>query len=126
MTKEQRKQNLMPNGIPKYIRIYDNQECWDHYTVVFSGKYNSIGVKSRSNPSQKTYYVIGMSSMPFSPVGFCSHESYDKLIDVNSVGFAPAIGRKNHLGRRITFDALADDCKKVVIEDYMYIWNLKK
>jgi hypothetical protein len=33
-----RKQKLMPNNIPRYIRIYDNFNFFDRYTVVFTKK----------------------------------------------------------------------------------------
>jgi len=48
-----------------------------------------------------------------------------KHCDVNKAGFAPAIGRKCHLGKRIAFADLPPDCRKLVLSDYKEIWNLK-
>jgi hypothetical protein len=32
--------SLMPNGVPKYVRVYDNGgKSFDRYTVVFTGRY---------------------------------------------------------------------------------------
>jgi len=43
---------------------------------------------------------------------------------VNKAGFAPAMGRKNHLGKRIPFSELPPDCQRLVMQDYREIWNL--
>ena len=115
MTKKQieRMNRLMPNGQPKYVRVYDNEESADHYTVVFTGNYGEY----------KLY--IGMSGAPFHPQGVCQHGETEHMIDVRNGSWgAVPIGKKNHLGKRITFDDLPDDCKKVVISDYTDIWRL--
>ena len=68
---------------------------------------------------------LGMSGRTFSPCGFGQHGEFTgQSIDVNDWGFAPMIGKKNHLGTRIPFDALPDDCKALVISDYCDIWKL--
>ncbi len=122
MTKKQmdRMNRLMPNGEPKYVRVYDNDgRTLDRYTVVFTGNYNSAVVWGAS----KLY--IGMSAYPYHPQGFCQHGESESLIDArkNSWGAVP-IGRENHLGKRILFNDLPIDCKKVVISDYKDIWSL--
>jgi len=120
MTKKQtdRMNRLMPNGEPKYVRVYDNEgESADRYTVVFTGNY------AVNNSGYHLY--IGMSGSPFHPQGVCLHGESENIIDVKkgSWGGIP-IGRKNHLGKRITFSDLPDDCKKVTINDYKDIWGL--
>jgi hypothetical protein len=127
MTKKQteRMNRLMPNGQPKFIRVYDNDgSTFDRYTVVFTGSYNNIG-KTRGTLNPKSYFYVGMSGLPFHPQGVCQHGESEYIIDVNkgSWGAVP-IGKKNHLGKRVLFDDLPDDCKKVVISDYKDIWNL--
>ena len=116
MTKTQlaRMQRLMPQGIPRYIRIYDNNgESFDRYTAVFTGKYRENG----------WFQYVAMSESPFYPQGFGQHGESRTQIDAPQ-GWAPAIGRKNHLGIRIPFSKLPIDCQKLVMEDYKDIWNL--
>ena len=58
MTKEQERfAKLLPNGVPKYVRCYDDGgKSIDRYTVVFTKK----------RPGGVTLY-LGMSSEPFHP-----------------------------------------------------------
>ena len=121
MNKKQqaRQERLLPAGIPRYVRCYDNGESADHITVVYSGRYN----KGRNLGSP--HYFVGMSAEPFHPLGICQHdEAQWKCIDVDKWGFAPAMGRKGHLGTRVSFESLPEDCKKVVLADYKEIWGL--
>lgn len=121
MTKLQRQENLMPNGVPRYVRCYDNGgETWDRYTAVFSKKPCAV------THGERWFMHVGMSENPFSPSGFGQHGEHRGLIDVNASGFAPAVGRKNHLGRRILFDDLPDDCKTLVIQDYCELWKVNE
>ena len=119
MTKKQqaRVDNLLPNGQPKAtkVRIYDNGgETVDRYTVVFAGNYNNIG-KKRGELNQNWHPVIGMSGAPFHPQGFCQHMTYPNMIDRPTYG---------HLGRKIKFEDLPEDCQKVVVRDYCDLWDL--
>lgn len=107
-TKLSRKERLMPNGIPKYIRVYDNGgKTADRYTVVYTGNY-------KKDKPEICFYV-GMSENPFHPQGFGMHGSYTEMIDKPSY---------RHLGKKITFDNLPEDCKKVVMEDYHMLWQI--
>ena len=102
---------LMPNGKPKYIRVYDNGgETADRYTVVYTGNYNA-GVPRNVACTQ----YVGMSGSPYHPQGFCQHGESFGPID------RP---RYKHLGKKITFEQLPKDCQDVVIHDYKAIWNL--
>lgn len=119
MTTEQRKSNLMPNNIPKYIRVYDNLgDSFDRYTVIFT-RADKIGYKGRVP-------MRVMSEYPYSPTGVGLWMDYDThVIQECKNGWPPAIGRKNHLGLRIKFEALPEDCQKCVIADYMEVWQLQ-
>lgn len=125
MTKMQqaRQDRLLPNGIPRYVRCYDNggKTC-DRYTVVFSKK--SI---TESRPFW--YAVLGMSGAPFHPQGVGLHSEYERLIDTiakdGGYCWPPAIGKKNHLGKRIRFEDLPADCRELTLRDYKELWDLK-
>jgi hypothetical protein len=67
---------------------------------------------------------VGMSANPFHPQGVGQHGEHPQQIDVNEWGFAPAMGRKNHLGKRIPFVELPHDCQTLVLGDYREIWGL--
>lgn len=114
---KKRAERLMPGEIPKYVRCYDNGgNSADRYTVVFTGKYPG------KKPRECNYRA--MSSNPFHPQGvglFCWNED---MIDTNNSGFAPAVGRKNHLGTRIPFSDLTEECQKLIISDYKEIWGI--
>ena len=104
ITKSQAKriENLMPNGIPRYIRIYFKPDTLDCYTVVFA--------------KQKGYLYIAMSTMPFSPLGFCQHGEANEPIDKPTY---------KHLGKKIKFQDLPADCQTQVISDYVDLWGIE-
>jgi len=116
---------LMPNGLPRYIRVYDNDgRTLDRYTVVFTGNYSNIG-KKRGETRNYSHIYLAMSDCPCHPQGFCQHGETEEIIDTDrKSGWAPSIGRENHLGTRIQFRDLPEDCRKVVISDYKDLWNL--
>jgi hypothetical protein len=102
----ERKERLMPNGIPRYVRCYDNGgESFDRYTVVYTGNYK-----------KSSFEYVGMSANPFHPQGFGQHgESELQPIDRPSYG---------HLGKKIKFTDLPEDCQKLVLRDYKENWDL--
>lgn len=53
-----------------------------------------------------------MSSMPFHPQGFGQHGEIED----------PRGGK--HLGKRIKFAELPEDCQKLVVSDYKDIWSI--
>jgi len=103
-----RADSLMPAGIPRYVRCYDNGGTdkpggsSDRYTVVYTGR------KGGGN-------YIGMSAYPTHPQGIGQHGESQFPIDRPTYG---------HLGRKIRFEALPPDCQKVVLSDYKDIWEL--
>lgn len=110
MTKAQqdRKDRILPNGKPKYVRCYDNGgETFDRFTVVFTGHYTH-------NTGGQHWYV-GMSANPFHPQGFGQHGESSTQIDYPSYG---------HLGKKISFDKLPDDCQKCVLQTYTELWDI--
>ena len=88
---------LLPMGIPRWIRCYRAENDMDEFTVVYTGRWRRKG-----DNSARCQYV-GMSANPYHPQGIGMHGEHDKMIDVNKWGFAPAMGRKCHLGTRIPF-----------------------
>ena len=109
-------ETFLPNGVPKCVRCYDSgpDGSADRYTVVYTGRHRGKG----------QFQHVGMSALPFHPQGVGMHGENWQQIDVNEWGFAPAMGRKNHLGKRIPFNQLPPDCQKLVLSDYRAIWNL--
>ena len=117
MKTNKRTNALLPNGIPRYVRCYDNGgETLDRYTVCYTGHYRKRG---------DWWDYVAMSANPYYPQGVGRHgQSEFRQIDVNKSGFAPALGRKCHLGKRIPFADLPADCKALVLRDYREIWGL--
>jgi len=118
-----RRKKFMPDDIPKYVRCYDNggekEEggSRDNFTVVFSGRY-------RDQKTGGMFVYIGMNGVPFHPqMGIGMHGESRVQIDARE-GWAPAMGRKCHLGRRIHFEDLPRDCRRLVMHDYLYLWDL--
>jgi len=117
---DKRREKFMPGGIPKFVRIYDNGGTdeggtIDRYTVLFTGQYRKR--------LECQFLILGMDAHPTHPQGFGSHEGYDTIIDAPG-GWAPAMGKKCHLGTRVPFSELPEDCQKLTVDDYEDIWNL--
>ena len=122
---KKRLESLLPGGVPRYVRCYDNGGpdkpggTLDRYTAVFSGR-DSMARMHRVWP------YLAMNCSPLHPQGFGQHgETRNKPCDVDRWGFPAAMGRKNHLGRRIPFADLPEDCRKLVMGDYLELWDLK-
>lgn len=114
--KEKRYQSLMPGGVPKWVRIYDNGGgSYDRYTCLFTGRY-------KGRPRGIVEYRA-MSEHPCHPQGFGQWGEGPATMDAPS-GFAPVIGRKCHLGTRISFHDITPECQELVRKDYMALWQL--
>lgn len=106
---QERYNSLLPEGKPRYIRCYDNNgETIDRYTVVYTGRY--------THKTNGEFWDVGMSSQPYNFYGFGQHGFSDYPIDRSSY---------SHLGKKIKFDDLPEDCQKLVLTDYVYLWDLK-
>jgi len=110
---KERAERLVPNGVPRYIRCYDNggadakNGSFDRYTVVFTGRY--------THKTNGAFWYVGMSGNPFHPQGFGQHgETNHQPCDRPSYG---------HLGKKIKFEDLPKDCQKLVMDDYLYLWD---
>jgi len=107
-----RKTQLMPDGKPKWIRCYDSGQPGDRYTVVFTKKAQA------NTRTDRWFLYVGMSGQPYHPQGFCQHgESKWQPADRPTY---------SHLGKRIDFFDLPQDCRKVVISDYCELWELNE
>lgn len=111
-----RQEQLMPAGVPRWIRVYDNGgRTADRYTVVFTGAYRRIGLKRHERPTM-WHVVAGMSGEPYWPQGVCMHSEYPNIIDRPT---------SSHLGRRVKFDKLPVDVRYAIIQTYVDLWNLE-
>lgn len=114
---EARREKFMPGNIPKWIRCYDNGgETADQYTVVFTGRY-------RDDKTGGQFMYLGMNDRPLHPQGIGQHGWSNVQIDAPN-GWALPIGRKHRLGKRIPFEHLPRDCRRLVMHDYLYLHDL--
>ena len=105
-----RKNSLMPNGIPRYVRCYDNGgETCDRYTVVYTGRY--------THKTGGVSWYVGMSSNPFHPQGFGQHGESSTNVPIDKPSY-------KHLGKKIKFEKLPKDCQRLVIDDYIDLWDI--
>jgi hypothetical protein len=105
---------LAAGGADKYCRIYDDGgKTIDRYTVCYTGRYR--------HKTGGVFWYVGMDAFPCHPRGFGQHGEHYRQIDVNKWGFAPIVGRKNHLGRRILFKDLPIACKTLIVNDLVYL-----
>lgn len=101
----------MPDGIPRYVRVYDNTgETADRYTVVFTGRY--------THKTGGAFWYLGMSCMPFHPLGIGQHGE-SKYQPVDRPGYS-------HLGKKIKFTDLPEDCKRATLQTYTDLWDIKE
>jgi hypothetical protein len=104
----ERKNKLLPNSKPRYIRCYDNGgETADRYTVVYTGHY--------TQKTDRQFWFVNMNASPFHPQGIGMHGEHSEQIDRPTY---------SHLGKKITFDQLPEDCRKLVLQDYVYLWSI--
>ena len=130
MNKKQREriERLLPGGIPRWVRCYDNGGAYDNTKILGEshGTADRYTVVYTRNVSSGTFQYVGMSASPFHPQGICQHgeSAGNRPIDAPGNNWAPAIGRRCHLGKRIRFQDLPEDCRAVALNDYREIWNL--
>jgi hypothetical protein len=99
---------FVKDGVPRKVRIYDNGgETADRYTVVFTGRYR--------DKTMGEFWSLGMSGAPFHPQGVGMHSTHPRQIDYPTYG---------HLGKKISFVDLPEDCQRLVFSDYRYLWDL--
>jgi len=97
--------NEIVDGNPKnLIRVYDDGgKTGDRYTVVYMNRKDYGYSKDYKSPYGKLLYpCLGMSASPFHPQGIGQHSDC-------------VLGP--HLGTRIPFASLPEDCQKAVKQD---------
>ena len=109
----------LTDSSPRHVRCYDNGgETIDRYTVVFTGKRARM---DGGTGRPFAYPYLAMNARPFHPQGFGQHGETNWF---PADGLRPpSIGRRGHLGKRIAFAELPDDCRALVLSDYREIWN---
>ena len=97
-------QNETVNG--NSIRVYDDSgpdSTADRYTVVFMNRAEWGFTREYIRQTGRDFYpCLGMSAAPFYPQGVGQHS-------------ACKLGR--HLGKRIKFAELPEDCQKAALQD---------
>jgi hypothetical protein len=142
-----RSERLMPDGVPRYVRCYDNgggarwfcrpclafqdadggcQTCSRKLIKAPRGSIDRYTVVFSGNFAGRNgrCHYLAMNGRPFHPQGFGQHGESGRVIDAVS-GFPTRMGSAAPFGgRRIPFENLPDDCRAAVICDYKAIWNL--
>jgi hypothetical protein len=97
----------LKNGAPRYVRCYDNGgKTADRYTVVFTGR-----------RAQGAFFpYLGMSANPFHPQGIGQHGTAGRQGPTDRP-------TSRHLGKRIPFSELPDQCRALVLRDYLELWS---
>lgn len=123
-----RASRLMPGGVPRWIRVYDNGGLMlggsiDRYCCVFTGRY--------THKTGGEHWFLSMSAYPFHPQGVGMHSSGRRQPDTigkdgRKYVWPPAIGRKCHLGCRVKFGSLPVNCQRAIMQDYLELWDLAK
>lgn len=119
MTAAERVARLLPGGVPRNVRCYDNGgETADRFTVIFTGRYRSrtagegVGIGASADP----YYPLGVG-MTFTWRGPAPDV-------IGNAWGGPALGRRCHLGKRVSFESLPPDVRRFALEIYRSIWAL--
>ena len=115
---------LMPNGIPRWIRVYDNGgRTIDRYSCIFTGRY--------THKTGGMHWVADMSEDPYWPQGVGLHSEYRGAPDTywrnrpSKWGWAPKVGDSHpDCGCRIEFSDLPEPCKKMVMRTYVCLWDI--
>jgi hypothetical protein len=102
-----RKERILPNGTPRYVRCYDNGgDTADRYTIVFTGNFPD---------RDRQCYYYGCSGDPSHALGIGMLDSHDKVIDRPTY---------SHLGKKVKFETLPEKVRKTIISYYKDFWRL--
>jgi hypothetical protein len=106
---------LTKSGNPRLINVYDNNgQTADRYTVCFT----TTDELDYTPDTLDQFWYLTMSYNPFNPCGIGMHGESNYPIDSDGEDY-------DHLGKKIRYQDLPDDCKKLVLSDYVYLWDLK-
>lgn len=124
MTKKQKQrlQAFLPQGTPKYIRVYENLKYFDRYIIVFTGPKVDI------EDTEKTHVSVSMSCHPLNPTGVLNLSFSRDIIDhIPGRWGGVKLGRTHPIfGKRILFTDLPHDCRDVVLDIYKSIHYLNR
>jgi hypothetical protein len=147
---EVRRERLLPKGVPRYVRCYDNgggspwfcrpcltfqdepkapgqcPECGSKLLPVTGGSFDRYTVvfSGRYRKAGEWFQYLAMNARPCHPQGFGQHGEHRTQIDAPS-GFPPQIGDLSRFGaRRIPFHKLPEECQQLALRDYRAIWGL--
>lgn len=102
------------------LAIFDNGgETFDRYTVIY------LDEPVSDDPYYSDRYLyFAMSERPFHPQGFGQHGEID-LFPSQLKQLRKGKGQRlfSHLGKRIDFEDLPEDCKKAVKQDLEPTWD---
>jgi len=114
-----RVERLMPGGVPRYVRVYDNKgQLLDNYTCVFTGRYH--------NKTGGEFWYLAMNAAPFHPQGIGMHGSSPDQIDrIGNSWAGPSMGRRHPtLGLRVAWQSLPPDVQTCILQTYCYLWDI--
>ena len=113
---KERRKRLYPQGIPRYVRIYDNGGV-----MAPNGSYDQYTISLTKKSELRHFFYIAASKHPYHPQGFGQHMS-NRNFPIDRPD-----GKKitKFLGKKIQFKDLPIDVKRMVKDDYMDLWNLK-
>lgn len=97
--------------VPRWIRCYFQDNCWDGYTVVYT----------RTNDGWS--HGVGMSTDPYHPQGFGQHFEYENG-RLGNGQWAVDRPKSAHLGKRIRFLDMPPQCQRLVLSDYAEMRSL--
>jgi len=149
----ERRERLMPGGVPRYVRIYDNGGGMAHFCrrcLTFQDPETCEGCGKKLLPvpadsgTCDRYTVVytgryrgrtpgkvayrGMSCRPSHPQGVSMWGEGESDMDCGEAGFPVKLGEPAPFGRgdrRISFKQLPDDCKQVALRDYKDLWEIQ-
>lgn len=124
---DERAKLLLPAGVPRWLRIYDNggvmnpngKGSADRYTIVFTGRYQ--------HKTMNEQWFVTSSSDPFWPQGIYLHGEFQGYwSDKEKRKWQWGVDRpvSSHLGKRIKWDDLPKRVQDAVLCDYMYLWDI--
>jgi hypothetical protein len=102
MTLGTRRERLLPDGVPRYVWLYDDGGVTaERYTAVFTG------LSSLKTPGEYNYLRRGDDPLA------SGHHTFHRG--------RPPYGE---LGREISFKDLPEDCQRLILETYRKMWGL--
>lgn len=111
-------QKFFPDGeTPRYVRCYDNDgKSADRYFVVYTGRL--------PKPYRGGCFGVSMNGKPFHPqYGISLHCEFSPSVNSDQTCYdSPKYG---HIGSKINFKDLPEDCRLGVLLDYCGLWDVE-